>query len=190
MRNKNLITIIGVAWLALLLTGCSGSLPSVSLDLFGTVPPDQKPHSNFVDARVVRQVRVGQQVEIESYHLSRGSRLGEVQIWVNDQLIRSEQTAAPSNFPDYLGDVQVLGWIDQRDATKFLIFPSATCDYAAQVGVSRSKNPIELDYPSSSWSLCHIWIGFVPGNFVLSLEATDSAGNIGQRITQHIEVLE
>jgi hypothetical protein len=133
---------------------------------------------------------VGQQVEIESYHLSRGSRLGEVQIWVNDQLIRSEQTAAPSNFPDYLGDIQVLGWIDQRDATKFLIFPSATCDYTKQVGEPRSKNPIELDYPSSSWSLCHIWIGFVPGNYVLSLEAADSAGNIGSRITQHIEVLE
>lgn len=130
------------------------------------------------------------QLDIESYHLSRSSKFGRVDIWVNGQLVRSEQNSGPATFPDKLARMQVLGWSDGAASPDFMLFPSSNCQRVEGMGVARQLNPIELKYPSSAWSLCHTWIGFTPGTYELKMQATDRDGVKGEPVTQRIEVVE
>jgi hypothetical protein len=136
------------------------------------------------------QVAVGHPLHIETYHLSRSSKFGRVDIWVNGQLVRSEQSGGPAAFPDYLGEMQVLGWPDGVASPEFILFPSSNCERVGEKGVARRLNPIELKYPSSTWSLCHTWVGLTPGAYELKMQATDGDGVKGEPVVQRIEIFE
>ncbi len=136
------------------------------------------------------QVAVGHPLHIETYHLSRSSKFGRVDIWVNGQLVRSEQSGGPAAFPDYLAEMQVLGEADGVLSPDFMLLPSSNCQRVGEMGLTRRLNPIELKYPSSTWSLCHTWVGLTPGTYELKMQATDRAGVKGFPVVQRIEVFE
>ena len=129
-------------------------------------------------------------LDIESYHLSRSSKFGRVDIWVNGQLVRSEQSSGPAAFPDDLAQMQVLGWPDGAASPEFMLLPSSNCERVGEKGVARRLNPIELKYPSSTWSLCHTWVGLTPGTYELKMQVTDRDGVPGEPVVQRIEVFE
>lgn len=129
-------------------------------------------------------------LDIESYHLSRSSKFGRVDIWVNGQLVRSEQSGGPAALPDYLAEMQVLGEPDGVASLDFMLLPSSNCQRVGERNLTRRLNPIELKYPSSTWSLCHTWIGLAPGTYELKMQATDRAGVQGEPVIQRIEVFE
>jgi hypothetical protein len=170
------------------LTGCE--VPEDRYGLFGSRPAGAAPRSNFVAAYNVLRVQVGEPVPLASYHLTRDGRLGTLEIFVNDQPARSEQTAETA-FPDNLATFQVL----QRDrpgqpAFSLLEFPAPVCERLLVTGGPASVHLLERPFPSSTWTVCHIWVANVPGVYDVSLQVIDRAGQQGQVITQRIEVLE
>ncbi len=177
--------ILVVAWsLILLLVGCE--VPELTFEERALGPGG--PRSNFVPPQASLRANVGEPLLIESRHTSRNSKLATVSIFVNGQPLPAEETAGQATFPEYLGKVEVLGWPAQSEGSEFLILPLSSCRRLSGMGEARPKNPVELEFRSASWSLCHLWIGQTPGTYDLSLRATDRNGNAGQMITQRIEV--
>ena len=187
--------------LILLLTACEvpdtlgppGSGPRPSSVLASAYKLIERAGSQSIEytkfpAQKVYRIGAGKYLDLESYHLSRNSKFGRVDIWVNGQLVRSEQAGGPAAFPDYLGEMQVLGWVDEGNPPEFLIFPSSTCPRVGPMNQMRRLNPVDLEYPAAAWSLCHTWIGLVPGTYELKMQATDLAGVKGEPIVQRIEV--
>lgn len=189
MPKKKLLFFLAVALgLVVGLTGCE--VPEDRLGLFGGRPAGDAPHSNFVAAYDLIRVQPGEPVPIASYHLTRDGRLGILEIFVNDQPVRSEQIVETA-FPDNLAAFQVL----QRDrpaqpAFSVLEFPAPACERLLVTGGPGSVHLLERPFPSSTWTVCHVWVGNVPGVYDVSLRVTDLAGQQGQMITQRIEVLE
>ncbi len=174
--------------LAFFITACQ-SLPG--FNIFSSEPDsgEARPVSNFVDRRQSIQVGVGEPLAIASYH--RGyTKLAALQISVNGQPVRSEATAGqPNTFPDTLAAAQVLVWGQPSQASvEQVSFPSPTCQYLRQAGGPVQANPLPLAPPSSVWTVCHIWIGHIPGTYDLSLVAVDDAQRAGEPIMQRIEV--
>jgi len=187
-KKKTLIFLAVALGLLLGLTGCE--VPEDRFGLFGGGPAGDAPRSNFVAAYSVLRVKAGQPVPIESYHLSPDGRLGTLEIFVNDQPVKSEQTAETA-FPDNLATFQVL----QRDrparpAFALLEFPAPACERLLVAGGPANAHLVERPFPASSWTVCHVWVGYVPGVYDVSLRVTDRTGRQGQIVTQRIEVLE
>ena len=176
--------------LLLFLTGCE--VPEDGFGLLGTGSAVAgAPRSNFVSERQVLRVRVGEPTPIESYHLSGPNKLGKLEIFVNGQLVKSEQTDGSLAFPDTLATVQVLerGRPDQPDFA-ILEFPAPACNRLLVKGGPAAAHLLEREFPASTWTVCHVWIGHIPGTYDLSLRVTDRTGQPGEMITQRIEVLE
>jgi hypothetical protein len=189
MPIKKMLFFLAVALGLLLgLTGCE--LPEDRFGLFGGGPDGAAPRSNFVAAYRVVRVPAGQPVPLESYHLTQDGRLGTLEIFVNDQPLRSEQTAA-SAFPDNLATFQIL----QRERPgqpdfSVLEFPAPACERLLVTGGPANAHRVERPFPAATWTVCHVWVGNVPGVYDVSLRVTDRAGRQGEMITQRIEVLE
>jgi cyanophycinase-like exopeptidase len=154
--------LIGLTWLVLgcqvpeELTGRSAATAGVS---------NQAPQAVFVDARDTLRVRAGQPVKIDSYFASR-NRLGRLEIFVNDQPVRSELLSGQANtFAEHLATVQVL-----------------------VNGSPVITNPVQAKYPNATWDVSLLWTAHTPGAYTLSLQVTDNAQLKGRRITQRIEV--
>lgn len=187
--NKQPSTIIlsAVLGLALLTLSCQ-SLPG--FEIFGgeEVSAAGQPRSHFVPPQQTIQVRVGQPLPLESYHISR-NKLSSIKIFINGQPLRTEETAGQSPFPMELAQAQVLVRDQPPEANlQALTFPSFTCRNLIDKGGPVQRNSLDLEFPSSNWTVCHIWIGRVPGTYDLSLVATDRAGQEGEPIVQRIEV--
>ena len=172
------------------------------------------PRSAFAPRWQAIQVKVNEPLYIQSYHVSQASKLKELRIWVNDQLLRDPQTGE-FNFPVKLASAQVLQarwpkpnvsiepwppaepalltetWPEQAEP-----FPSEKCRNLLQTGklvqegVLLKTNPDVLEFPASSWVVCHVWTGYKPGTYDLSLQVTDEREREGNVIVQRIEVIE
>jgi hypothetical protein len=186
MNNKPILILLIVLSLTPALVGCE--VPELSFEDTPRVTGGNGPESNFVPPQAVIRTKVREPLLIESRHVSEDSKLDQVTLFVNGQPVRAEQTADQVNFPQYLARLQVIGWPPQSEAAEFFIFPFSPCERVADMGRARSRNPVELVYPSSTWSLCYLWVGQTPGTYDFSLQATDRNGTEGERITQRIEV--
>jgi hypothetical protein len=181
-----LISSIAIS-LIIFATACQ-SLPG--FNIFGTTaePDADAPRSNFVPPRRDIQVGVDQLLPIESYHIG-STKLMTVEIAINGQPLRAEATAGQANtFPENLAIAQVLvvGQPPQADLPQ-LSFPASVCRNELHDGPVQI-NMLTLTPPSSAQTVCHIWIGRIPGTYNLSLVAVDTMGRRGQPITQTIEV--
>ena len=160
-------------------------------------PPERTPvvlpNSAFVPPAANVQVAVGQPLEITSHHVSpRKVPLTEIEIRVNGQALRTEQTASqPGNFPGrFVAGVQVL----RDDNTDQIIGTQPELLRPIQenelVGIGQVA-PDDRDLSETSQTVTLIWVGYKPGTYDVSLIATDAAGqasNSNQPITQRIEV--
>ncbi len=186
MSKKSNITVLFATTLVLLTMACQ---LSEFINFSSTGPAATGvPRSNFVPPREIIQVDVGEPWPIESYHISK-NKLGAVEIFVNGQPIRAEETSGQPTFPTELATVQALirGRIAEPSFT-VLKFPAATCRILLEKGGPEQTNSLALKYPSSTWSVCHIWIGHIPGAYDLKVVATDKAGQESKEIVQRIEV--
>ncbi|HXV42719.1 MAG TPA: hypothetical protein VEC96_06620 [Anaerolineae bacterium] len=186
MRKKSIFTLFFTIGLALLMIGCQ-SLPG--FNIFETSAPDvDAPRSNFVPPRRDIQVGVGQLLPIESYHVG-STKLMTVEIAINGQPLRAEATAGqPNTFPERLAIAQVLVVGQPAQAAyQQLPFPAPVCRNELHDGPMQT-NVLLLTPPSSAQTVCHIWIGRIPGTYNLSLIAVDEMGHRGAPITQTIEV--
>jgi hypothetical protein len=153
------------------------------------IGPDQGPvRSNFVPPRDVIRVQVGRPLPLESFHAG-SNKLAAVEVFVNGQPVRAEETAGQPAFPVNLAAVEVLTR-DRPPAGNLagLAYPSAPCRSLARQGGVVQTNALELRYPASHWSVCHVWIALVPGVYDLSVVAIDQTGQRGEPIVQRIEV--
>jgi hypothetical protein len=189
-QKKQAIFLILVVGLLLWLTGCE--VPEDRFGLLGAGgPAEGAPHSNFVSATRILRVKVGQPIPIESYHLTHSGKLGQLEIFVNDQPVTSEQTGGEVVFPEYLAELEVLQrGRPAQPAFSLLEFPAPTCRRLLTTGGPVKVHVIEREFPAAYWTVCHVWIGFKPGTYDLSLRATGRNGQPGEMITQRIEVLE
>ena len=188
-QKKQAIFLILVVGLLLGLTGCE--VPENRFGLLGGGGSAQgAPHSNFVSATRILRVMVGQPVPIESYHLTHSGKLGQLEIFVNDQPVTSEQTGGEVVFPEYLAELEVLQrGRPAQPAFSLLEFPAPACRRLLTTGGPVKAYIIEREFPAAYWTVCHVWIGFKPGTYDLSLQVTDLEGRQGEKITQRIEVL-
>lgn len=176
--NKRLL---GVIFLAFLMAGCT--VPELG-PINGA---SNGPRSNFVPPRAIITVNAGERLQLESYHLS-DRQLGSLKISVNGQPIRSEATGGEPTFPSNLATLEVLVWPSQADPAPFIL-SSATCKATLNGGEARVLNPVELAFPSKSWSVCHVWTGNVPGIYDVSIQAFDRDQRPGEIAVQRIEVI-
>lgn len=185
MPKKSNKTILFAAGLVLLTIACQA--PELfRLTLIG---PAQGPvRSNFVPPRDVIRVEVGRPLPLESFHAG-SNKLAGVEVFVNGQPVRAEETAGPSAFPVNLALVQVLTR-DQPSAGNLagLAYPSGACRSLARQGGAVQTNALDLRYPSTHWSVCHVWVGRIPGTYELSVVAIDQTGERGEPVVQRIEV--
>jgi hypothetical protein len=190
--------------LALLTTACQ-SLPGFNLFSATQEPDPNAPRSNFVAAQEVLLTNAGQPVLIESHHIG-VTRVTTVEIAINNQPLRSEATAGQANvFPQDLATVQVLARgqptqanlqslrianLQPLDPTQgnALASLSPACQELLRSGGPVQTNILTPDTPSARWTVCHLWMGHVPGTYDLSIVAIDEAGRRGEPVTQRIEV--
>ena len=185
MSKKSNIIVLFATTLALLTMACQLS-EFINFSSIG--PAATGVRSNFVPPREIIQVEVGQPWPIESYHISK-NKLEKVEIFVNGQPIRAEKTSGQPTFPEGLATVQgLIRGRPAREAFTVLKFPAAACRILLDKGGPEQTNSLELKFPSSTWSVCHIWLGYIPGTYDLSVVATDKAGQKGEAIVQRIEV--
>ncbi len=200
MRKRTNFTL----WLAVLpvLLALACQLPSISWNRSSqsvTETPQTWPSSTFVPPRQLIQVFVDEPLALESYHVSRTGKLNKLWISVNGQPLRDEQNAE-FPFPGELASFQVLrreeSGLGQPAELPAANFPSPFCRRLAQNGrlVQRSalarNAPLELEFPASTWTVCHVWMGHKPGTYDLTIQVTDEQDRPGNVITQRIEVLE
>lgn len=153
------------------------------------IGPSQGPvRSNFVPPRDVIRVEVGRPLPLESFHAG-PNKLAAVEVFVNGQPIRAEETAGQPAFPVNLASVQVLTR-DQPSAGNLagLAYPSGPCRNLARQGGAVQTNALDLRYPATHWSVCHVWVGLIPGAYDLSVVAIDQTGERGEPVVQRIEV--
>jgi hypothetical protein len=167
LRHKKtiiFIVAIGLIWLTL---GCQSLPDFTSFSLEGTpVPSDEWPRSNFVPFRESVQVGVGEELPLESHHMS-PNRLEKLKILVNDEPVQVKASSEEgAMFSDKANAVQI--WVD-----------------APSTGEENSVRP---QLSTSAWTVSMIWIADVPGTYELELKATDKLQNPGEPIIQWIEV--
>ena len=189
-KTRSVFVLVVAISMLLWLTGCE--VPEDRLSLLASGESVKGVSlSNFVSAYRVLPIRLGQPIPIESYHLDRDGRLGTLEIFVNDQPVKSEQTGLTA-FPDNLATLQVL--LRDRPAAQpafaLLEFPAPACERLSVTGGPARAHVVERAFPSSTWTVCHVWVGYIPGVYDLSLRITDRDGKQGEMITQRIEVLE
>jgi hypothetical protein len=168
MMNKKSAILIG--WMAslVLLTLACNSLGLGSSDERATATPKSWPYSTFIPPRASTQVSLGQELVIESYHSST-VQLDNIQVWVNGQLLTTEDSTAAgktNTFPNDLATVRLI--TEDGEVTAGNVTPAAGPVYNKTVLI--------------------VWTGHVPGAYELSMSATDTAKRTGNTITQRIEV--
>ncbi len=205
MLKKYILALLLAIGLILLTTACQ-SLPGFNLFSATQEPDPNAPHSNFVAAQEVLLTNVGQPVLIESHHIG-VTKVTTVEIAINNQSPRTEATAGQANvFPQDLATVQVLerGQPTQADLQALRIVSnlqpldstqgqslaslSPACQELLRSGGPVQTNVLTSDTPSSRWTVCHLWMGHVPGTYDLSVVAIDEAGRRGKLVVQRIEV--
>ena len=160
----SILTVIGLAWLAL---GCQAVTEFTGFSLEGTpVTAEQWPHSTFVPARKSVQVGVGEELHLESHHMS-PDRLDRLEILVNDEPVIVEASSEE-------------GAIFSYKANTVQIFVDAP--------LAGQANSVQPKLSTSAWTVSMIWIADLPGTYDLSLRATDKLQRRRDFITQRIEV--
>lgn len=153
--------------LAVLTLGCQSVLDVELPDFFSSTPQVSWPHSTFVPPTKRTQIVKGQAVELETYHLS-PDKLTRIEIAVNGQPLRSEETAGLAAFPAGRLNVQVRGddggLIQTAQVTPVL---------------SATKQTVSL-----------VVVGTTLGSYDLSVVAFDGSGQAGEAAVQRIEVVE
>jgi len=119
-----------------------------------------KPYSTFVPSRNTVQAEVGKPLRLESRHVG-PAPLQQVTIAINDP---ADVDGNATTFPSALAIVRVL-----------------SADPPLITDVTTPPRP------TKDWTLSLEWVGFTPGTYNLTLQATDTAGK-GDPVTQQIEV--
>lgn len=206
--HKNFIRTLFFALILLtsLTTACQ-SLPGLNLFSAAQESNQNAPRSNFVAAQEVLLTSVDQPVLIESYHIA-ATKIVTVEVSINHQPPRAEATAGQANvFPPDLATLQVLergrpaqaalqsllaAQSDQSSGETANPYaqnsPSPACQELLRSGGPAQTNVFTPDISSSRWTVCHIWVGRVPGTYDLSVAAVDETGLRGDPVTQRIEV--
>lgn len=206
--SKNLVFYLFSALILLtsLTTACQ-SLPGLNLFSAAQEANQNAPRSNFVAAQEVLLTSIDRPVLIESYHIA-ATRIVTVEVSINRQPPRAEATAGQANvFPPDLATLQVLkrGQPAQAGLQAILMAqsgqspdetanpyaqnsPSPACQQLLRSGGPVQTNVLTADTSSSRWTVCHIWVGRVPGTYDLSVAAVDETGLRGDPVTQRIEV--
>lgn len=187
MNKKSIVLIrLGIG-LALLTLGCQ-ALSNLEPILFPEPTPTPRtwPYSAFVPPHKSVEVKVNQPLEIKSHHIST-EQLGSVEIRVNGQLLRTEETAGQATtFPGRLIDVEVT-----YDQSGQIIGVEPDIVAAGQptdlIEIGQVNLPGQ-DIPAKSRTVALIWVGRVPGIYELSMVARDVAERRGNTIVQRIEV--
>ena len=167
MNNKSALLIGWIAGLALLTLACN-SFGFGSSDERASATPKSWPHSTFIPPQASTQVPLGQELVIESYHSST-AELDDIQIWVNDQLLTTEDSTAAgktNTFPNDLATVRLI--TEDGEVTSSSVAPATGPTYSKTVLI--------------------VWTGHVPGVYELRMTATDTADRTGNAIIQRIEV--
>ncbi len=161
-----------IIWLAIGLILLTISCQTFSdIEIFAspdpTPTPKSWPHSAFVPPHKSAQVFVGQELQIDSYHVST-EKLKKIEIFVNGQRLRTEESGAAG----------------QTDA-----FPSGLVNVRvrSEDGLM-SVSSVEPEIPTAGKKLTLIWRAQVPGVYELSMVATDVTSRTGNTIVQQIEV--
>jgi hypothetical protein len=188
MRKKFGYSPFFVILITLLITACQ-SLPDFNIFGSDQEADENRPISNFVDARQSIRVGVNEPLAIASYHRGH-TKLSALEISINGQPLRTEATAGqPNTFPEYLATAQALVWGQPSQASlQQVTFPSPACQYLLTAGGPVQTSNFPLTPPSSVWTVCHIWTGYTPGTYDLSLVAVDDAQLRSEPIHQRIEV--
>jgi hypothetical protein len=185
---KNFILILCCTIILTLWLSACQSVPGFNL-FSSTLEPDKAaPHSNFVGAQQVLLAQVGQPLALESHHVGT-TALARVEIAINGQPLRSEATAGQANvFPENLAVTQALARLGQAAVPQPLSFPSPMCQNLAQSGGMLPAGSVPVDIFTTTWTVCHVWIGQVPGTYDLSVKAVDKENRPGEAVVQRIEV--
>ncbi|MBN1993641.1 MAG: hypothetical protein JW953_13150 [Anaerolineae bacterium] len=187
--------ILGLTWLTL---GCQSLTEATSLGVAS--PPAASgpwPHSTFVPNPANIQVKVGQELYLESRHLSPHG-LGALEILVNGKPAGTiEANPQAFSLPDTLASVEfaTLKVVAPNTDLANRVCLGAPCDQLITEEISVQNQPIRLSsarspYPNSSWTVFLLWTGRLPGTYDLSIQVTDNAQNKGPWLTQRIEVVE
>ena len=188
MFRNSILSLFSAVGLTLLITACQ-TPPGFNIFGSGQETDENRPISNFVDARQTIQVEAGKPLGIASYH--RGySKLTALEISINGQPTRPTPAAERSNpLPDYLATTRTLVRSQPVDANlQQVTFPSAACQYLLTVGGPIPPQTVTLTPASSVWTVCLIWTGHTPGTYDLTLVAVDDAQHKSDPIHQRIEV--
>jgi hypothetical protein len=167
LQKKTIFSILIVFELAWLTLGCQAVPEFTSFSLEGTPVTAKKwPHSTFVPLRENVQVGVGEELRLESHHMS-PDRLDKLEIFVDDEPVIVEASSEE-------------GAIFSYKSNTIQIFVDAP-----PIGQTNSVQP---KLSTSAWTVSMIWIADLPGTYDLSLRATDKLQRQGDLITQRIEV--
>jgi hypothetical protein len=162
------------------------------LGLTGSTPTITGAVSTFVPHQEKLVVDLGEQVIIETYHMS-ANRLGSLEIFVNRQSAADIGSTIDTTLASVdLATLKVLAPSTEYAGGECI---SDSCDELSATIVSMSDQPIAVppiqsEYPNTTWSVFLLWTGYVPGTYDLTMHVTDNAGIQSDPITQRIEVKE
>lgn len=157
-----------------------------------TPTPISWPHSTFVPSQKSVRVRVGRPLVIETHHLTgMAYRLEKLEIFINGQPIRTEETSGQATFPPELAAIQIVK-PEQAEPVSPVSLQTAppACQALLLAGNAPLLNSPESQFPSAEWNVCYVWIGRVPGTYDLSMVATDNTGARSELISERIEVFD
>ena len=167
LRKNPIIPILITIGLALLTLGCQAVSEFTISSLEGTpVTAEGWPRSTFVPLRERVKVGVGEELHLESHHLS-PDKLDKLEILVNGAPAETEApTEKGAIFSHKAGAVKI----------------------SVDAPPGSQSNAVQPKLSTSAWTVSMIWIAEVPGTYDLSLKATDMAGQ-SDLVTQRIEVV-
>jgi hypothetical protein len=163
-----------------------------NLSLTGSNASTTGPVSTFVPHQEKLVVDLGEQVIIETYHMSE-NRFGSLEIFVNQQPAAEIESTIGSTLASVdLATLKVLAPTTEYADGECV---SNSCDELSTTTISITDEPIVIppiqsEYPNTTWSVFLMWTGHVPGTYDLTMQVTDNAGIQGELLTQRIEVKE
>jgi hypothetical protein len=118
------------------------------------------------------------------------NRLEKLEIFINGQPLRTEETSGQATFPPELATIQIIR-PDQAEPVSPVSLQTSlpVCQKLLLAENAPLLNSPESQFPSAEWNVCYVWIGRIPGSYDLSMVATDNTGAQSELISQRIEVI-
>ncbi len=178
--------LIGLTLLTLACQPVSTLVNSSSPQRLQRIELGDKPLSTFVapDAPIVR-VGVNEPIILTTYHVSR-NKLDKLEILVNDQLVRTEDSSAQAT--TFSPDLSLVQVVDNGEVKLSAASPAIEVAVDDTFVDVVTVNPVKPKSLTSAWTVSLLWRGRVPGTYKVSLQVTDEADRKGEPVVQWIEV--